>query len=87
MITREQIKAARALLGWNAEDLAKHAGVSVATIRRLEAKGGSLSNVTIGKYDGMTSALRDAGVTFLNEQPGTLGVCIEGPSSVQMEAA
>ena len=37
MATPEQIKAARALLRMEQEELARRAGVSVTTIRRLEA--------------------------------------------------
>ena len=37
MATSEQIKAARALLRMEQEELARRAGVSVTTIRRLEA--------------------------------------------------
>jgi transcriptional regulator with XRE-family HTH domain len=37
-----QIKAARALLGWSQEDLAKEAAVSVPTVKRLEAGEGEL---------------------------------------------
>ena len=38
MITNLQIRAARALLGWSQQTLADEAGVSVITIKRLEAQ-------------------------------------------------
>ena len=38
MATVEQIKAARALLGWTQEDLAVRSTVSVPTVRRFEAR-------------------------------------------------
>jgi DNA-binding XRE family transcriptional regulator len=42
MISIRQIKAARALLGWSQEDLAKFSGVSYPTIARLEATDGPI---------------------------------------------
>jgi DNA-binding XRE family transcriptional regulator len=42
MISIRQIKAARALLGWSQEDLAKFSGVSYPTIARLESTDGPI---------------------------------------------
>src|SRR6266550_3806537 len=36
LLSSAQIRAARALIRWSAEDLAKHSALSVATIRRAE---------------------------------------------------
>src|ERR1700684_4446206 len=36
-VSIRQVKAARELLGWSQEDLALHSGISVPTIKRLEA--------------------------------------------------
>jgi hypothetical protein len=35
-LTSAQIRAARALIRWSAEDLARHSAVSVTTVRRAE---------------------------------------------------
>ena len=40
MLSVCQIRAARALLGWSAQDLANESGVGVATIRRYELQEG-----------------------------------------------
>lgn len=40
MISVSQIKAARAMLGWSAAELAKVSGVGQATIRRYELQDG-----------------------------------------------
>ena len=40
MVCSEQIKAARALLGWSAGELAKRSGVGATTLRRYEMLGG-----------------------------------------------
>jgi transcriptional regulator with XRE-family HTH domain len=69
-VSIRQIKAARALLGWSQEDLAAAAGVSVPTVKRLEAADGLLG----GREDTglkLRSALQGAGVEFTNgNQPG-----------------
>ena len=41
MITAPQIRAARALLGWSAAELAKQARVSWSTVQRAEAAEGT----------------------------------------------
>ena len=40
MLSSGQIRAARALLRWTADDLAKESVIGVATIRRLELQDG-----------------------------------------------
>lgn len=59
MLTRLHIKAARELLGWSQEDCAKHAGVGLETLRRLELKTGQPRQQTI---KAVLSALENAGV-------------------------
>lgn len=59
-----QIRAARALLGWDQARLAKEAGVSVITIKRLEAAAGALP----GRFETVMKvkrAVEAAGVEFL----------------------
>jgi transcriptional regulator with XRE-family HTH domain len=69
-VSIRQIKAARALLGWSQEGLAAAAGVSVPTVKRLEAADGLLG----GREETGTklrAALEKAGVEFTNgNQPG-----------------
>ena len=66
MVTPEQIKAARALLRMEQEELAKRAGVSVTTIRRLEAASGEYP-VAEETARGVQSALQEAGVEFIHD--------------------
>ncbi len=40
MITSAQLRAARALLGIDQRELARHCGLSLPTIQRMEASGG-----------------------------------------------
>jgi transcriptional regulator with XRE-family HTH domain len=69
-ISIRQIKAARSLLDWSQERLAEASGVSLPTVRRLEAADGALG----GRKDTtekIVTALESAGVEFTNGgQPG-----------------
>lgn len=69
-ITTGQLRAARALLRWTAEDLAKRAGVSVVTIRRAEPVDGMLTMMPANAA-AIRRALEEAGVVFTNGgEPG-----------------
>lgn len=65
LITPEQIRAARALLRLEQEELAQRANVSVVTIRRLEAPGG-LAKVATSTVSEVQRALEAAGAEFLD---------------------
>jgi len=70
LLTGAQIRAARALLRWSADDLAKHAKLGVATVRRAEATDGPPS-ITEANGEAVRAALEKAGVEFINsDQPG-----------------
>ena len=71
MVTSEQIKMARAALGWSVEKLAKESAVSVRTIHRVETQDG-LPNATAGNLKLLRETLQAAGIEFIGE-PG------EGP--------
>ena len=64
-ITSELIRAARALLRWEQRDLSEASSVSLATIKRLEAKPGILAahHLTVSA---LKRALEAAGVEFTN---------------------
>lgn len=66
-----QVKAARALLGWSQDDLAKGSGVSKPTVARLETGEGELGGYADTR-EKIVAALEAAGVIFI-EQNG------EGP--------
>ena len=68
MISAAQIRAARALLNINQEELAKIASVHVATIRRLETATGVRGAAdTLWK---LQDALERKGVEFIPEEAG-----------------
>jgi hypothetical protein len=75
LITGAQMRAARALLRWSADDLAKHAKLGVATVRRAEATDGPPS-ITEANGEAVRTALEKAGVEFIAENGGGAGVRI-----------
>lgn len=74
MLQPAQIRAARGLLGWRQDDLAKAASIGIATIRRIEGREGSISG-NISTLLRIEKALERAGVTFLAvDNEGGIGV-------------
>lgn len=65
-----QIRAARALVGLSAAELADQSGVSLNTVKRAEAAAG-LIPLTTPNTEALVRALAAAGVTFL--MPGADG--------------
>jgi transcriptional regulator with XRE-family HTH domain len=68
-----QIRAARALLRWSAEDLARASTLGVTTIRRAELTEGETS-MTVANDLSVRRALEAAGVEFIDENGGGPGV-------------
>ena len=64
LITPDQIRAARALLRLEQDELARRANVSVVTVRRLEAPDG-ITKVAPGTVDEVQRALEAAGAEFI----------------------
>ena len=72
LITTPQIRAARALLRWSANDLSDKSGVGISTIKRLEVMDG-VPAINISTMVAIQSALENAGVEFVgspDERPG-----------------
>lgn len=69
MISNLQIRAARALLGWSQATLAEAAGVSIITVKRLEASDDMFRarTETIAK---VRTAVEAAGVAFAEDDHG-----------------
>ena len=65
LITPDQIRAARALLRMDQDELARRANVSVVTVRRLEAPDG-LAKVAPGTLDEIQRTLEAAGAEFID---------------------
>jgi len=76
-MTPVQCKMARAALSWGTRDLARNAGVSPDTIARLE-RGERLRDATV---DVVKAAFEKAGLEFIPENGGGLGVRFSNPSA------
>ena len=72
MLTLEQIKGARAMLGWSAKELSERAGIGVATIQRMEIRGPGTS--TANNLQAVKESLEKAGIEFIPENGGGPGV-------------
>ena len=71
MITPAQCRAARGLIAWNQENLAKAAGVGIVTVHQFEA---GLSQPRRSTLEVIERALKSAGVEFIDENGGGPGV-------------
>jgi transcriptional regulator with XRE-family HTH domain len=73
----EQLRAARGLLGWSQSELAKRAGLSLPTVKRVEGDLGiRVSDEARWK---LRQALEAAGIVFLDENGGGVGVRFRTP--------
>jgi transcriptional regulator with XRE-family HTH domain len=66
MVSREQIKAARVLVGVDQRDLADRAGVSLVTLRRLEGHAEYSDLVASASVGKVVAVLQGMGVRFLD---------------------
>jgi transcriptional regulator with XRE-family HTH domain len=76
MITPAQCRAARGLIGWNQQDLAKEARVGVVTVHQLET---GVSQPRRATLDVIKRAFEAAGVEFIDENGGGPGVRLRKP--------
>jgi hypothetical protein len=72
-LTSDQVRAARALVRWSAEDLSRRSSVSLRTIRRAELAE-QVMTMTNANNLAIRRALEDAGVEFIDENGGGPGV-------------
>ncbi|MDC9808424.1 MULTISPECIES: helix-turn-helix transcriptional regulator [Rhizobium] len=77
VIDASQVKAARALIGMTQEELAKAAGLSGQTVKRMESIGTERSSA--GNVLLVQKALEAAGVQFIPENGGGAGVRLSKP--------
>ena len=71
MIMPEQCRAARGLLNWNQQRLADEAQVGIVTVRQLEFGQNQPRRATLIV---VRLTLEDAGVEFIDENGGGVGV-------------
>ncbi len=70
-MTPAQCRAARGLLDWTQVKLAEAAGLTLSTVVRFERSG---RTVAAGAVQAMKRALEKAGVEFIAENGGGVGV-------------
>jgi len=68
-----QIRAARSVLRWSAEDLARETALGLATIRRAE-NSEDFTSLTSANDLAVRRTLEAAGVEFIDENGGGAGV-------------
>jgi hypothetical protein len=73
LLSSEQLRAARALLGWSAQELSRWSSVSLRTIRRAELAERETA-MTAANNLAIRRALEGAGVEFIDENGGGPGV-------------
>jgi transcriptional regulator with XRE-family HTH domain len=66
LTTGNQLKAARALAGLNQGELAKMAGLNIATISAMEGKAGDTLTSGLDTVQAVMRALAEAGVEVTN---------------------
>ena len=81
-LTSAQIRAARALIRWSAEDLARASAVGVTTIRRAELTEEKTS-LTAANDLSLRRALEIAGVEFIPENGGGAGVRLRSQAELR----
>lgn len=79
MLISEQIRAARALLGWSARELAERAGLHITTVQRMENGCGPV-NGNIRSIRRIQEALEAAGADFIDDDRGP-GVRLRAPEN------
>jgi transcriptional regulator with XRE-family HTH domain len=77
MKTIDQLRAARGLLGWSQSELAARAGLSLPTVKRVE--GGFGPRVSDDAQIKLQKAIEAAGIEFIEENGGGLGVRFRKP--------
>lgn len=85
MITRGQIRAARALLGWKQTELASAAGVSEMSIKNIESET-LKKDFRMSTMEAIRGALESAGIQFVNIEKGE-GVIKLKPKSGSEQAS
>jgi transcriptional regulator with XRE-family HTH domain len=77
-LTPSLCRAARGLLGWNQDDLAKAAKVGLNTLRNFEAgKSTPMTNNLVA----IQASLEAAGIVFIPENGGGAGLRLHSPAS------
>lgn len=69
MLVSEQVRAARAFLGWSARELAERADLHITTVQRMEKGNGAITG-NISSIQRVQGALESAGAEFFFDDYG-----------------
>ena len=84
MLQTAQIRAARALLGWRQDHLARAAKVGIATIRRIEGLDGPITGY-ISTIVRIHDAFERAGIMFIEaDSAGGIGLRLAQPTTKKL---
>ena len=84
MISADQIRAARALLGISAASLSERSGVDLRTIQRFEAAEG-IPKSRSGTLERVKTTLEAAGIVFIGDPVTSPGAQLRRPQPEQFE--
>ena len=73
-VSKRQIKAARALLEWSQDDLARNAGVSPISVKRLETESAELISSTYSIVRRIVSCFEASGIELSVQSTEDLAV-------------
>ena len=73
MITSSQIRAARAMLNWSREELAKNSGVGISALMRFEGAE-KIPRGNIKTFELIQGAFEKAGIEFIGTPEDAPGV-------------
>ena len=76
-MTGNQLKAARALIGWSQAQVAEASGLSIPTVKRAE--GQAALSASAEALTAIRAALEAAGVIFLDNEGQGAGVRLHKP--------
>jgi transcriptional regulator with XRE-family HTH domain len=79
-LTSEQIRAARAVLGWSVRELAERTGIGSATIKRYEAVSG-VPKSRKGHINVLRADFESAGIEFIGGPDDAPGIRIHKAES------
>jgi transcriptional regulator with XRE-family HTH domain len=81
LITGRQLRAARALIGWEQSELARRSRVAIGTIRRMESFAAEIASRT-STLSQVMATLEKSGIEFLNDgSPGVRLRAVPDPDS------
>jgi transcriptional regulator with XRE-family HTH domain len=88
MLHSAQIRAARALLNWRQEDLARTAEVAITTVQRIEKPGRPSIGSNVSTLIRIQEAFERAGIQFIEtDSTGGIGLRLVHPKTKKQKSS